>query len=122
MSRFLKYATPRADVKDDRIQLTLAYIRKHIGERLDIEQLAEKACMSKDHFIRVFKHETGETHNAFITKRKLEKAELTLVTTNMAVNRIADALGYDDYSYFNRIFKKNSGMTPQQYRKSHFKL
>ena len=122
MSRFLKYATPKADVKDDRIHLTLAYIRKHIGDRLDIEQLAENACMSKDHFIRVFKHETGETPNAFITKRKLEKAELTLVTTNMAVNRIADALGYDDYSYFNRIFKKNSGMTPQQYRKSHFKL
>ena len=75
--------------------------------------------MSKDHFIRVFKQETGETPNAFITKRKLEKAELTLVTTNMPVNRIADLLGYDDYSYFNRIFKKNSGLTPQQYRKNH---
>ena len=121
MSRFLKYATPKADVRDDRIQLTLAHIRNHLGEKLDIEQLAEKAGMSKDHFIRVFKHQTGETPNAYITKRKLEKAELTLVTTNMAVNRIADCLGYDDYSYFNRIFKKNSGMTPQQYRKSHFK-
>lgn len=121
MSRFLKYATPKADVRDDRIQLTLAHIRNHLGEKLDIEQLAEKASMSKDHFIRVFKHQTGETPNAYITKRKLEKAELTLVTTNMAVNRIADCLGYDDYSYFNRIFKKNSGMTPQQYRKSHFK-
>jgi AraC-like DNA-binding protein len=121
MSRFLKHATPKADVRDDRIQLTLAHIRNHLGEKLDIEQLAEKAGMSKDHFIRVFKHQTGETPNAFITKRKLEKAELTLVTTNMAVNRIADCLGYDDYSYFNRIFKKNSGMTPQQYRKSHFK-
>ena len=119
MSRFLKYAKPKVDVRDDRIQMSLTYIRKHIGSKLDIDQLAANACMSKDHFIRVFKHETGETPNAFITKRKLEKAELTLVTTNLPVNRVADMLGYNDYSYFNRIFKKNSGMTPQQYRKNH---
>jgi len=119
MSRFLKFATPKADVKDDRIQMLLTYIRKHIGSRLEIDKLADMACMSKDHFIRLFKQETGETPNVFITKRKLEKAELTLVTTSLPVKRIADSLGYDDYSYFNRIFKKNSGMTPLQYREGH---
>ena len=122
MSRFMKYAKPRSDVRDDRIQLSLTYIRKNIGSHFDIDQLASKACMSKDHYIRVFKHETGETPTVYITKRKLEKAELTLVTTNLPVKSIADSLGYDDYSYFNRIFKKNSGMTPLQYRESHFKL
>ena len=122
MSRFLKYATPKTDVRDDRIQMSLTYIRKNIGSRLNIEQLADKACMSKDHYIRVFKHETGETPNAYITKRKMEKAELTLLTTDLPVKSIADLLGYDDYSYFNRIFRKNSGMTPMQYRASHFKL
>ena len=101
MSRFLKYATPKTDVRD---------------------QLADKACMSKDHYIRVFKHETGETPNAYITKRKMEKAELALLTSDLPVKSIADLLGYDDYSYFNRIFRKNSGMTPLQYRASHFKL
>lgn len=122
MSRFLKYATPKTDVRDDRIQMSLTYIRKNIGSRLNIELLADKACMSKDHYIRVFKHETGETPNAYITKRKMEKAELTLLTTDLPVKSIADLLGYDDYSYFNRIFRKNSGMTPLQYRASHFKL
>ena len=122
MSRFLKDATPKTDVRDDRIQMSLTYIRKNIGSRLNIEQLADKACMSKDHYIRVFKHETGETPNAYITKRKMEKAELTLLTTDLPVKSIADLLGYDDYSYFNRIFRKNSGMTPLQYRASHFKL
>ena len=63
---------------------------------------------------------SDETPNAYITKRKLEKAELSLVTTAMPVKSIADILGYDDYSYFNRLFKKYAGVTPQKYRELHF--
>ncbi|MBR1410992.1 MAG: helix-turn-helix transcriptional regulator [Prevotella sp.] len=119
MSRFLKVAVSKVDVKDDRIHQTLAYIRRHLEGRLDIGELAEKACMSKDHFIRIFKHATGETPNAYITKRKLEKAELILVTTDLSIKAIANLLAYDDYSYFNRLFKKHTGFTPQQYRENH---
>lgn len=118
MSRFLKYATPKVEVRDDRIHQTQAYIRKHLDTSLDIRLLAEKACMSKDHFIRIFKSETGETPNVYITKRKLEKAELLLVTTDMPIKNIADALGYEDSSYFNKLFKKHTGITPQQYREN----
>ena len=120
MSHFIKAATPKVEVKDDRIHNTLAYIRKHLNSLLDIGSLASNACMSKDHFIRVFKRETGETPNVYITKRKLEKAELLLVTTTMSVKNIASTLGYDDYSYFNKLFKKNTGVTPQQYREQHY--
>lgn len=121
MSRFLKLATPKEDIKDNRIHLVLKHIRKNIGQQLDINALSDIACMSKDHFIRVFKRETGETPNAYITKRKMENAELQLVTTDHPIKRIADSLGYEDYSYFNRLFKKHSNCTPQQYRESHFK-
>lgn len=119
MSRFLKLATPKIDVKDDRIHKSLAYIRKHLDLPLDINHLAVEACMSKDHFIRIFKHATGETPNVYITKRKLEKAELILVTTDLSIKAIANMLAYEDYSYFNRLFKKHTGVTPQQYRENH---
>lgn len=120
MSRFLKYATPKAEVKDDRIQMSLNYIRKNINTHFDIDFLAVKSCMSKDHFIRLFKRETGETPNIYIIKRKMEIAELMLVTTAQPIKSIADTLGYDDYSYFTRMFKKVAGVTPQQYRENHF--
>lgn len=120
ISRFLKYATPKTEVKDDRIYDSLAYIRKNLHEQIDVEQLAERACMSKDHFIRLFRRETGDTPNAYVIQRKMERAELMLVTTDNSVKSIASALGYDDYSYFNRVFKKNAGITPQQYREKHF--
>jgi len=117
MSRFLKYATPKTEVKDDRIHQIITYIRKNLGQHLDIDMLANKCCMSKDHFIRVFKNAMGLTPNVYVTTKKMERAELMLVTTNLPVKQVADEMGYEDYSYFNRLFKKSTGMTPQQYRK-----
>ena len=121
MSHFLKHATPKVNVKDDRIHKTIVNIRKHLDTQLNIQKLAEDACMSKDHFIRIFKCETGETPNVYITSRKIEKAELLLVTTDLPIKSIATSLGYYDNSYFVRIFKKYSGITPQKYRENHLK-
>ncbi|MBQ7420512.1 MAG: helix-turn-helix transcriptional regulator [Prevotella sp.] len=119
LSHFLRYAQPKASVKDDRIHQAIAFIRANINNRIDIDQLADKACMSKGHFFRMFKEETGDTPTNYIIRRKMEKAELLLVTTDNPVKTIADSLGYEDYSYFNRIFKKSTGVTPQQYREKH---
>ena len=119
MSRFFRLAAPKDEVKDSRIYQTLTYIRKHLDSRLDIGMLADKACMSKDHYIRVFKRETGETPNVYITKRRLERAELALVTSDLSIKDIAKTLGYGDCSYFNRVFKQSEGVSPQQYRENH---
>lgn len=118
LSRFLKYATPRSGVSDSRIQQSLAYIRNNVRGHVSVAALASMACMSKDHYIRTFKKETGETPNAYITKRRMKAAELLLITTDAPVKAVADKLGYDDYSYFNKTFKRYSGVTPQQYRDS----
>ena len=119
MSRFFRLAAPKEEVKDSRIHQTLTYIRKHLDSRLDIGMLADKACMSRDHYIRVFKRETGETPNVYITKRRLERAELALVTSDLSIKDIAKTLGYNDCSYFNRVFRQNEGVSPQQYRENH---
>ncbi len=118
LSRFLKYATPKTCVTDGRIQQTLSYIRQNVAEHIDIANLASIACMSKDHYIRTFKKEMGETPNVFIMKRRMEAAEFMLVTTDAPIKAVACKMGYDDYSYFNKTFKKYAGMTPQQYRDS----
>lgn len=121
LSRFLKQAKDRTNVEDDRIRHAISKMRKSIGENLDIDTLADQACMSKVHFFRTFKEHTGETPNAYFIKKKMERAELLLVTTDFPIKTIASKLGYDDYSYFNRIFKKYAKITPQQYREQSFK-
>lgn len=119
LSRFLKNATPKVETGDDRIRMVLAHIRGSLSENIDVESLANMACMSKDHFIRTFKRHTGDTPIAYITKKKMEAAELLLITSDDTIKNVAMKLGYYDCSYFNKTFKKYSGITPQQYRDGH---
>ena len=117
LSHFLKYAQPKNEMEDNRIAKAVRYIHKHIAEEIELEKLAEISCFSKDHFIRLFKKGMGTTPLQFVNQKKIEKAQLLLLTEELAVKEIAFRLAFEDYSYFNRLFKKITGMTPQEYRR-----
>ena len=116
IARFLKDAKPKVEVNDNRIQKVLSHIRKNIYKTVDIDSLAAISCLSKDHFIRLFKKEVGTTPLQYINQKKIEKAQLILITEDIPVKNIAYLLAYEDHSYFNRLFKKITDVTPQQYR------
>lgn len=117
LSRFFKQGQSKIEMEDNRIAKTVLYIRKHLNEAIELEKLAEISCLSKDHFIRLFKKELGTTPLQYIYQKKIEKAQLLLITEELAVKEIAFQLAFDDYSYFNRLFKKTTGVTPQEYRR-----
>lgn len=117
LARFLRHATPLA-TRDERIEAAVSRIRARVGEPLDVASLAEAACMTTDHFIRLFKREEGLTPLQYINQKKMERAQLLLVATAWPVKRVARQLAFDDYSYFCRLFKKTTGITPQQYRQA----
>ena len=109
MARFLKDAQPKAEINDDRIQKVLSYIRKNIYKTIDIDSLAAISCLSKDHFIRLFRKEVNNTPLQYINQKKIEKAQLILITDSMPIKNISYLLAYEDHSYFNRLFKKLTG-------------
>jgi len=115
-ARFLRCAKPKEQATDSRIRKTLKYIRHHLSEPIDVGTLSEQVFLTKDHFIRLFRKQTGVTPNVYVTDRKMERAELLLLSTDMPLKQIAHDLGYDDMSYFIKIFKKYAHATPQQYR------
>lgn len=117
LSRFFKQGQSKIEMEDNRIAKTVLYIRKHLNEAIELEKLAEISCLSKDHFIRLFKKELETTPLQYINQKKIEKAQLLLITEELAVKEIAFQLAFDDYSYFNRLFKKTTGVTPQEYRR-----
>ena len=117
LSRFFKQGQSKIEMEDNRIAKTVLYICKHLNEAIELEKLAEISCLSKDHFIRLFKKELGTTPLQYINQKKIEKAQLLLITEELAVKEIAFQLAFDDYSYFNRLLKKTTGVTPQEYRR-----
>lgn len=117
ISRFLRNAKAKTKAEDIRIEKTLSYIQKNIYHPIKLEQLSHLLCISKDHFIRLFKKEMKSTPLQYITLKKIEKAQLILMTQDTPIKNIAYMLGYEDYSYFIRIFKRTVGITPQEYKK-----
>lgn len=113
LSRFFKQGQSKIEMEDNRIAKTVLYICKHLNEAIELEKLAEISCLSKDHFIRLFKKELGTTPLQYINQKKIEKAQLLLITEELAVKEIAFQLAFEDYSYFNRLFKKQPALLPK---------
>lgn len=116
VSRFFKDAKPKRTGSDDRVRSALHYIRKNLGADVDISRLAELSCLSKDHFIKVFKSEMGETPMKYIIRCRIDQARLMLAAGDTPVKSIAYQLGFNDFSYFSRVFRNVTGQTPVQYR------
>lgn len=115
--KFVKAGRPKFQTKDERIGGALDYIEQHYTEIGNIKELADKLYMSCDHLIRLFKHEVGVTPMQFIINKKMTAARMMIASESMPIKEIAYTLGYDDISYFNRIFKQHTHCTPSQYRR-----
>ena len=75
--------------------------------------------MSVSWFIRNFKKYTGMTPMQFIVSLRVNNAQILLEQTNYSIYEIAKIVGYDDQLYFSRLFRKQKGVSPSQYRKRH---
>ena len=115
-SRFMRQATPHLWTTDERLKRVLDHIHNHITQDVDIDVLANVACLTKPYLIRLFKRELGTSPLQYINGKKVERAQLLLYTTDMPIKEVAYALGFSDHSYFIRMFRKMTGTTPQDYR------
>ncbi|TKT87669.1 AraC family transcriptional regulator [Dyadobacter frigoris] len=101
---------------DSPLAYVLHYIRTNIGEKIQVEQLSEKACMSRASFYRAFKREFSISPVEFILKEKIKKAKSLLSDSKATISDVCYQLGFSDLNYFGRQFKKSEGISPSQYR------
>jgi len=113
---FMRHAKPRVWTSDERMKRVLEHVHNHITDNIDVEELANVACVTKPYLIRLFKREFGTSPIQYINKKKVERAGLLLFTTNLPVKEVAWQLGFSDDSYFIRLFRKQMNITPQEYR------
>lgn len=116
ISKFLETAEIKTNNRDIRISKSLQYIHENINKDISVSGLSNIACLSEDHFIRLFRNEMGYTPLKYINLKKIEKAQLLLLTTDTPIRDVAFELSIDNISYFNRIFKQYAGKTPGEYR------
>lgn len=102
----------------DMIEQIKKYVKNHLSEDIAMVNLADVIHLNAQHMVRVFKNHEGISILEYITHERIDVAKKLLVETNYSIYQIADTVGYSNYSYFTKVFKKLEKMTPQEYRKN----
>lgn len=102
--------------KDDELVINvLRYIEENYAGG-SLTELAEELHYDFAHLSREIKVRTGKTYTRLVQERRLSQAEFLIKNSNLKIAEIAGQIGYDNISYFHRIFNKAYGMSPKKYR------
>ena len=104
-----------------RIKDILKYVETHYQQEITIDEIAEVAGFSSSHFMKFFKKEMGTSFIDYLNQYRLSMATRLLLSSDSNILEIAEECGYDNLSYFTRLFKKRYGITPGDYRKKEVK-
>jgi len=94
------------------------YINSNIEQKINLKMIADHVCLNESYLSRYFKAEYGQGLVSYINSIKMQKAKELLKKPDSYLMQIALDLGYEDQSYFNRVFKKYVGQNPGEYKKS----
>lgn len=102
----------------EKVERSIAYMREHVNEPLQVSTLAAQANVSPSHFFALFKQLTGSPPMDYFTKLRMRHACRLLDSTSARVKEVAALLGYDDPFYFSRVFKSVHNVAPSRYREA----
>ena len=91
------------------------FVTQNLAEPLTLTSAAEHVHMNPAYLSRVFKKETGQAFNAYVSEQRIRRAKQLLQTKDRIID-IAGNVGFENSKYFSQVFKKQTGMTPQEYR------
>lgn len=100
------------------IRLTADIIHRECERPWTLESMSRLAGYSSFHFLRLFRTIMGKTPSRYVSDSRLAKAKLLLVSTELSVAEVAAQSGFQQSSYFIKVFKQAEGMPPNQYRRS----
>ena len=109
-----KELTPQDSTNLDAVK---SYIEDHFAFEIKAEQLSKIACMGQTKLRCCFKQNYGCTITEYVQSRRLAHAEFLLLKTDFNISQIAEAVGYHHAGRFSSLFKKNTGISPEEYRK-----
>ena len=98
------------------VKHTIAYLQQNYHHAISRQELAAAVGVSKDYLSHIFRQELGLSPWEYLTRYRIQQAKALLRRTHESVTAIALQVGFDDLSYFNRVFRKHVGCSPSVYR------
>ena len=119
LQRFISLTFEFEKVKHaDVVYKVIEYIKSNYQNRISLEEIARITYMSRTYLSSLFKKETGYSISEYINNIRISRAQNFLVESDLDIAEIARMCGFEDQSYFTKVFRRISGVTPKKYRDS----
>jgi len=100
----------------DLLSRAVSYINDNYMHKITLEDVAEFVYISPSYLSKIFKDEMKTSFNSHLNTVRIEKSKILLLSQQLNIAEVSELVGFFDQSYFNKVFKKHTGMTPRQYR------
>ena len=101
------------------VDLSKKFIEENYSQFIGVEEIANYVQLSKFHLTREFKKEVGVTPGKYLTQVRMRKAiDLLIFSQHITIEEIASQVGYNNGNYFSKVFKREIGVSPKEYRES----
>lgn len=106
-----------ADVKHvDLLSKAVSFIRTNYMHKITLDDVAEHIYLSPSYLSKIFKEEMKTSFNSYLNSVRIEKSKILLLSEQLSIVEISELVGFFDQSYFNKVFKKSTGITPKKFR------
>jgi AraC-like DNA-binding protein len=113
-----RYRGPAASFIDYRVRKSIVLMSQQLGSEIALDEVARSAGLSRPHFYKLFRRQTGVTPNIYLNTLRMERAVQRLGQTDQSITEIGDELGFSCQSVFTRFFSAHVGMAPTDYRRA----
>ncbi|HFC9134457.1 TPA: response regulator [Enterococcus faecium] len=102
----------------DNVEKVIVILHQHYQEPLTLKEVSENLHLNVMYLGQLFKKETKKSFSAYLNHLRMEKAKQLLLHSNQNINEIASEIGYNNTTYFSKLFKKIVGRSPKEYREN----
>ena len=106
---------------DQRMEMILSFLANHYKENIDLNEISSIVAMNCSSFCRYFKERSGKTFMEYLLDLRIGHACKLLIENKIDITQISIECGFNTITHFNRIFKRNTGLTPSEYKKQFLK-
>lgn len=120
IERSMEY-TAMANKTDSVVGWVKDYLDSNYCNVISRNDLADVVYLNPNYLSRLFKKEMNISINSYIIEKRIEKARILLEHSDMPVHAVSMEVGYNNFSYFTKLFREKTGLTPNEYRKEKIK-